>query len=176
VLVRFFSFAALLALVVVVAGCGGGGSSTGGSTDAQSGGGELTKADFISQADEVCSAYDDEVEPIKKEIETIEESGDSEDPAEVKKLGGLLKETVVAAEGELKEIQALQPPKSDEAKVDSILAGAEDGNGIGLEAASALEENDIETFTELIPKAESTNLKARKGAEAYGLKVCGQEP
>jgi hypothetical protein len=170
VLVRISVLSAFLALIVIAAGCGGGGSSSSSSSAANS------KAAFIEEADGQCSGFQKERQPIEEEIEAIEGSADPESPKNLRRLGELLDEVIAAAEVELESIRELEPPPADEATIEKMLDTAQEGNGLGSEAAEALEEGETSEFSELSKGIEAANNRARGMAESYGLKVCGQAP
>jgi hypothetical protein len=177
VLARLSALFASLALLAAIAGCGGGGSSSGeSSSDRTSQSGETSKATFIEEADAVCSRYKAERKPIEAEIETVESSGDPESPKNLRRLGELLNEALVAAEGELASLRELQPPQADEATVEKMLDTAEEGHGLGAEAADALEAGQVSRFGELRQEVQAINDRAKRMAESYGFKVCGQAP
>jgi hypothetical protein len=177
VLVRISTAFAFLAVLVIVAGCGGGGSS---SAETSSGSpqesGELTKAAFIEEADALCSAYQDQTEPIRDEIEGIEKSSNPESPKNVVRLGELLGEAVATAEGELESIRELEPPQADASTLETMLDTAQEGNGSAAEYGEALEEGETSRFGDLGKETEAANNRAKGMAEGYGLKVCGQAP
>jgi hypothetical protein len=178
VLARLSVLCAFLAVIMVVAGCGGGGSS---SVEASSGNppGESLghpKEVFIAEADAVCADYQAKRKPIEGEIEAIEGSANPESPKNLVALGGLLHKAIEAAEVELESLRELQPPQADEATVEKMLGTAEEGNGLGAEAADALEEGELPRFGELGKEVQAVNNRAKGIAEGYGLKVCGQAP
>jgi len=178
VLARLSVLCAFLALIVVVAACGGGGSSS--TVEVNSGrqpeGPETEKEDFIAEADAQCSDYQAKRKPIEGEIEAIEVSANPESPKNLVALGGLLHKAIEAAEVELESLRELQPPQADEATVEKMLGTAEEGNGLGAEAADALEEGELSRFGELGKEVQAVNNRAKGIAESYGLKVCGQAP
>ena len=57
-----------------------------------------------------------------------------------------------------------------------MLDTAQEGNGLGSEAADGLEEGETAGFSELAREIEAANNRAKGMAESYGLKVCGQAP
>ena len=177
-LARLSIFFAFLALIAIVAGCGGGGSS---SVETSSGhppgqSAEFPKEAFIAEADAVCSDYQAKRQPIRDEIEAIENSANPESPKHVVQLGELLKQVIVAAEIELESIRELEPPQADDAIIKKMLDTAAKGNGLGVEAADALEEGETSRFGELAKEIEAVNNRAKGMAEGYGLRVCGQAP
>lgn len=144
--------AMLLALALtgaaIFAGCG--------SDDSSSDSAEApTKAEFITQADEICQ---DSIDTITSESEKQldEKSGDEEVLA-------FAEDTYIPElNSEVEDLQALTPPEGDEETVDEMFSSLEDGvNEISDDPNIVLEGGES-------PLADAT-----EKAQAYGLKVCG---
>jgi len=177
VLVRISALSAFLILVLIAAGCGGGGSSSNERSSGQSSGsGDGSKTAFIDEADSVCTGYQAERQPIEVEIKAIEDSANPESPQNLRRLGELLDQVIAAAEVELGSLRELEPPQADEATIETMLDTAQEANGLGTEAAEALEEGETSAFSKLAKEIEAANDRAKSIAESYGLKVCGQAP
>ena len=80
------------------------------------------------------------------------------------------------AEGELESLRELEPPQADRATIGTMLDTAQKANGLGGEAAAALEAGETSEFGGLAKEIEALNNRAKGMAEGYGLKVCGQAP
>jgi hypothetical protein len=155
----------VLAMAVVVAGCGGGGSSssTGGdSTEADSGssGAAPTKAAFIKEADQICTADEDELEPeaeaFAKENDIDLTAGELSSDQETE----LFQEVVlpnIAKQGE--DIAALTPPEGDEETIEELTDTL----------ASEVEEAEDDGGA----PGDDTLAGATKMAKEYGFKSCG---
>jgi hypothetical protein len=176
VLVRISTAVACLA--VIAAGCGGGGSSSVETSSGYPPGAsvEFPKQRFIQEADALCSDYQAQAEPIRGEIEAIEQSSNPESPKSEVRLGELLRDAVAKAEAELESIRELEPPKADALTIQTMLDTAQEGNGSADEYAEALEEGETSRFGDLGKETETANNRAKGIAEGYGLKVCGQAP
>jgi hypothetical protein len=157
-----------VAIALAVAGCGGGSDTTtststtaAGATGASGVGGAVTTSDlskdqWIAAADNVCQQSDDAVSQAGQAL------GQNPSDADVTKFvtGTLIPQT----ESELSQIQALGAPAGDEDQVQAILAAAQQGlDKIKQDPSLALQQNGGGAFTE-----------ANQLAQAYGLKVCGQ--
>jgi hypothetical protein len=178
-LVRLSVLSAFLAVIMVVAGCGGGGSSSSTvevSSGHQAEGLGIEKAEFIQEADGLCSDFQAKAKPIRNEIEKIERSANPESPQNLVRLGELLNESIAEAEANLESIRELKPPEADEATIEKMLNSAQEGNGLGAEAGKALEEGETAGFGKRAKKIEAANNRAKAIAEGYGFKVCGQAP
>lgn len=154
---------AVLAMAAVVTGCGGGGSSSsstsGGSTEADSGGAAPTKAAFIKEADQVCTAAENELtEEVKEFAKEHNIPLENEGPNKAQETE-LFQEVVlpnIARQGE--ELATLTPPEGDEETIEDLTSTleseveeAEDEGGVNEEALAG----------------------ATKKAKAYGFKSCG---
>jgi hypothetical protein len=155
--------AAVLAAALVVAGCGGGG---GGGDEAAGGGGSLSKAEFLKQADAVCSAGKTKVRAeyqaylTKNKIEEGKESK-AENEAHVTEIA----ETIAfpALRQQIEEIRALGAPEGEEAEVKAF-----------LDATEAEVKEAEEDPQSLLASSNEVFAKSDKLAEEYGFKVCGQ--
>lgn len=177
---------ALLALALVAAGCGGGGDSTGGSSTAdttssssESGGsgdesaeaegeadeGEAssgatpTKAAFIKEADAVCSKA--ELKLSEEVIAFAKENGidieKEEEPSDDQKTEIYEQIVLPNIANQAKELEALTPPKGDEAKIEELTSTLS-------EEAESADPSDLD---------ENTFEDASKMAQEYGLHSCG---
>jgi hypothetical protein len=157
---------AVLVIAVVAAGCGGGGDSTGSSTGSSSSadtssGAAPTKAAFIKEADQICTAGDtklsEEVVSFAKDngIDLEKEEEPSEDQQTEIFEQIILPNIAKQAE----DLEALTPPAGEEDQVEEITS----------------------TLTKEVEEAEAnpgsidnaTLEGASKKAQAYGLKACG---
>lgn len=162
-----------LALALIAVGCGSGEDSSSGTGG---GGGEtssdqtasLSKAEFIKQADAVCSKGKKEVEAQfaaylkKNKIEGIGAKGEPRPEAEERKADVVLTIGVPAYRKQLEEIDALPAPAGDEATVEEFVSAAEEGVEVVEEEPKAVFDGTSKAFAE-----------ADKVAKGYGFKVCG---
>jgi hypothetical protein len=154
---------ALLAVVLIAAGCGGGGSSSsstsGSTTESDSGGEAPTKADFIKEADKICTDDEDE---LNQEINAFaKEKGISktEEPAkdlQIELFHNLVLPNIAKQAEELAE---LTPPEGDEATIEDLT------DTLTEEVAAAEEESGL--------PGDTTLKGATDKAKAYGFKSCG---
>jgi hypothetical protein len=142
--------AGVVALAMLVGGCGG-------SSEDES----LTKAEFISQADAICTEANEE---YKADYEAFleEESIDKEQlPSEAQGLEFLEEAFASNAENRLNALRDLSPPAADEKEVEAFFDATEQG----LEKV----EKNVKTLYD----DPTTFTKARELGSAYGFKVCG---
>jgi hypothetical protein len=141
----------VVALAALGSACGGGSADSSGG-----GGGELTKAEFVKQADAICTKTDEDL------LAALETAGKA---AEGKTASKGEKEAVAMlglarVQKEAEEIGELQPPSGDEGKASAIVKGIEEG-------VKKAEANPLQL-------SEAQFEKAGKLAAAYGMKACAE--
>jgi len=140
------SLLAVLALALVAAGCGS--SSSDSTSDA------LTKADFIKQADAICTKGNKDITAAAAKL------GNSPSEPQIEEFAS---STIVPGiQDELDQIRELTPPAGDESKVNDFLDAADEAT------------NKVKDDPSLINASANPFADANKKAVAYGLKVCGQ--
>jgi hypothetical protein len=159
-------------VAAVLAGCGGGSSSSSVSTEA-SGGGELSKSDYIAAGDAVCTETKEKAKPFKEEIAEAAEG--PETPTMIVEVANLAKKAVPIEEEEVEELQELEPPSEDTDAIQTMLGYVEEANESTLPIAEALAEGENAKVEEIEREEEKADLKAKGIAQGYGFKVCGQE-
>jgi hypothetical protein len=139
-------FALLLALgSFAIAGCGGDDES-----DAP------TKAEYITQADEICQRGDDDLEVV------IEETFGDQNPSQEQIVQFTEDEVIPNIESQLEDLRALTPPEGEEENVAAIYDALEQG----------LEELKQDPGTQDQPESIA---EANRLAEEFGFEVCGNE-
>lgn len=137
--------ALLAALALIAAGCGG-----------DDEGEALTKEEFITQADEICAAGDEEITATADE-----QFGELEEEPPVEEQEAFLTDVVAPNyEDQLAQIRELNPPEEDAEQVDELLSALED-----LIAQLRDEPSAVLEATEA-PEASTL-------AQEYGLQNCG---
>ena len=148
---RTLAILAALAALVVVAGCGGGDDSSSSSTTAAA---ALTKDEFITQADQICSDGDAAIQAAQPDFGA---SGPSEDD-----INAFVTDTLVPnLQSQHDAIAALGVPTGDEDTISSLLDQLQSAiDGIKADPSSVASGQD--TFADV-----------NKAAADYGLKKCG---
>jgi hypothetical protein len=143
-------FAGVL-LVALVAGCGG-------SSDSSS----LTKAEFIKQADAICTKGE---KSLEESAEKFAKENDVNTGKPTKAQQEEVIQQVVAPEirQQAEEIGDLGAPSGEEDKVEAIVTSVEEG-------ADELESKPAQLIEGKNPLEHGSKL-----AKEYGLKVCGEE-
>jgi hypothetical protein len=148
---RTLAILAALAALVVVAGCGGGDDSSSTSTTAAA---ALTKEEFITQADQICSDGDAAIQAAQPDFGP---SGPSEDD-----LNAFVTDTLVPnLQSQHDAIAALGVPEGDEDTISSLLDSLQSAiDGVKSDPSS-------------ITTSQSAFTDVNKAAADYGLKKCG---
>src|SRR5262245_42772302 len=115
---KSFLAIAVLCLLVVVAGCGGG-EVDGAMGDVSNS--ELTKAEFVKQADAICKLSDEVQNEALSEVEK-ELTGSLSSPANQKEL---LAAGLAPVKKEIEEVYGLGAPGGNEKEVEAFLQAAE---------------------------------------------------
>jgi hypothetical protein len=151
---RAFSVSVALALAAFAVGCGNGGETTAA---------PLTKAQFIKQADAICTRGQQRFQEL---FDGYMRQTPNPTPAPERTLAQWTEivETAFAPalEREIDELRALTAPRADERQVNAILAAVEDGLR-GVEKDPSVEADAEEQFR-----------KSTRLADEYGLTVCGR--
>ncbi len=143
-------FAGVL-LIALVAGCGS-------SSDSSS----LTKAEFIKQADAICTKGEKAIETGAEKF-AEENNVNTEKPTKAQKEEVITQVVAPSIRKQGEEISELGAPSGDEDKVEAIVDSVEEG-------ADELESKPAQLFEGKNPLAAGSKL-----AKEYGLKVCGEE-
>ena len=121
----------------------------------------LSKADYVSTADATCKTYENRLETLFRHV------GSNPTLIEVKGVYG--SQIVPVFRKEVVALRAIKAPKDDRDAVKKIyddLSTGVDQLGAAVTASKSLD---------ALQKISPSGLKrAQAGAQAYGLKVCGQ--
>jgi hypothetical protein len=152
-------------------GCGRGSSDSTGSTPAS---GELSKSEWLAQADELCKAEGEEVAPLNKKLDRLNESGLSA-PKEFAEFASILRKTLPRFERGIRELRELEVPSEESHAIDAVLDKDEETLELLDKTAEEMEEGNIEDAKLLSFKAAMANRTAQWMAQRDGLKLCGTE-
>ena len=145
---------ALLA-AAAVAGCGGDDS------------GELSKDEFIAQADQICADFNASADADQQEFESLLDQGDFEAAADS------FDQTAADSEVALADLEALEPPAEDQATIDEWLAILGEQPGLAEEFSTALRTRDIQAIRALGPEVQRLDADSDAIADEYGMVDCG---
>jgi hypothetical protein len=146
----------VLAIALVAAGCGGGDDETTAT---------LTKAQFIKQADGICSAAEDELDSKFEKFGKEHKLSDKHPPNHEESEEAANTILIPSIEGQVTDIRALGAPSGESDQVDELLTAVE----------AALEKAKEEPAEFIEEEGEGDFAEANKMAREYGLKVCGSE-
>ncbi|HKH64487.1 MAG TPA: hypothetical protein VKA35_03385 [Solirubrobacterales bacterium] len=152
---------ALVALALAVAGCGGGDDSTG-STEV-SVNADLTKAQFLQQANAICAKANQELDQEIEEFAKEHNLGGKKEPTKEVLAEAAEEILLPSATRQVEEIRDLGAPAGEEKAVDKILTAAE----------KAVEESEEDPAKAALSTG-GPFTDANKLASDYGLKRCGE--
>jgi hypothetical protein len=147
-----------LAMGLIAAGCG---DDDGDDGDGNGGGGEaLTKQEFITQADQICSEEDAKLDAAAEDV-----FGGSNQPPSAAEQEQFAADTVIPnVRSQIDQIDELEPPEGDEDQIQAIVDSAREDLDAG--------EQDPSLFTD--QGGEEPLAEASRLAQQYGMKVCGE--
>jgi len=152
-------------------GCGGGSSD---STKAMAESDELSQAEWIAQADEICKAQREDLASWNKELDRLNKSGLSA-PKEIAEFAAILRKVLPRAERGIRELQELEPPSKDSHAIAAVLDKDEETLELLEKTADQMEEGNTADAKFLSFKAAMANRTAQWMAQRDGLKLCGVE-
>ena len=123
-------------------------------------GGELTKEEFIEQADEICAEAD-------------EKTQDLEQPQSAAELGDFVEQARSITIELLDDIRALEPPAEDQEQIDTMLSKIEEAIDFLPQIEEAARQQDTAEIGRLGQELQATAAEANQIAQEYGLQQCG---
>ena len=136
--------------VLLLAACGG------------DGGEQLSKDEWLEQADAICAQADEDVEALTEPTKLDEIPEFTDTASEISR-------------DALSNLRALQPPEEDQATVDEMLDLVEQQIEIGEQIGEAAADGDQEEVQRLAAEAEPLENEANEKARQYGLDDCGDD-
>lgn len=146
-----------LLVAAVFTGCGGDDS------------GELSKDEFIAQADQICAEFNEAADADQNEFESLLDQGDFEAAAD------RFDETAAASEDAHAELGELVPPAEDQATIDEWLAILGEQPALTKEFSVALRAQDFQAIEAMGPEIDSLDADSNEIADDYGMVDCGSE-
>ena len=164
----------LASAVFALAACGGGGGTTATQTvTAQKQGGyPPTKAEFINQADALCQQFHADTASLRGRIQDL---GQPTSTADLHRGADLIRQYADELSSEAAKLREIQPPRGDEAIINTWLSTAESGITAFHDLGDAYDSGDGQRIRSLGSEVQSRNDKASGIAQGYGLKVCGSD-
>jgi hypothetical protein len=156
-------FAVLAAAIVVIGGCGNSEDAAGTTAASEQTTPELTKAQFVKQANAICAKGNEELNKGFQRFLKQHNVPEGQPPSP-KQLGEVAETIVVPVVGnQIEEIRALGAPSGEEEQVETFLAAAEAG----------VEKSEKEPKSLLNAKG-SPFEKANELARESGLRACSE--
>jgi hypothetical protein len=157
-------------VAAMVAACGGGSSS---SSAGEGGEAPLSHAEWVSEADAICSVDREANASRENEFEALVEGGLT--TAKVREEAAeLLRGAVPSVETEVKGIRALRPASADEAQVIKVVGGLERTAQLDEKLAEALEKGSAFELESVIAQVAANGTRLEALAGELGTKVCGR--
>jgi hypothetical protein len=142
------ALAALAGVVVVLASaCGG------------SAGERLSKADFQSQGNTICSKYQKQLNAVQM-------------PSSLAEIPGLVDQALAIIDKEIAEIKALRPPKELQSSFDAMIAASDDTKQAADDLSAAAKANDQQAVQKALDAGKAASDKADQAAGQLGLTTC----
>jgi uncharacterized lipoprotein len=135
--------------VVLLAGCGGGKSK------------QLTKEEYASKADAVCSKYSAEVKALGN-------------PKDLSTLTSIAEKTLPIVDSTIADLKKLEPPSAEKALASQWLAQMQ---GVADDARALLAKakaKDLKGLQSLLPKAQQHLARSNALASQLGMSVCSK--
>jgi uncharacterized lipoprotein len=135
--------------VVLLAGCGGGKSK------------QLTKDEYTSKADAVCSKYSAEVKALGN-------------PKDLSTLTSIAEKTLPIVDSTIADLKKLEPPSAEKALASQWLAQMQ---GVADDARALLAKakaKDLQGLQSLLPKAQQHLARSNALASQLGMSVCSK--
>jgi hypothetical protein len=132
--------------VVVLAGCGGGGK-------------QLTRQEYASKADSICTKYNQQVKAIQN-------------PANLKDLADVADKTIPILDNAIHDLRKLKPPTDEEKVAQQWLSQVEGLKSDLSEIRDKAKENDLQGVQAVVPRAQDHNSRSNELATELGMSVC----
>jgi hypothetical protein len=146
--VRRASF--LLLALAFAAGCGGGGGK------------RLSREEYASKADAICSGYNREITALKQ-------------PASLTELGKSLDQLLASFDRAVKDLHRLKPPQSEQATAARWLAQIETLESDLKVIRDKAKSNDLQGVQAAGRKAQQHNRRGNELAGKLGTTVCSKD-
>lgn len=141
--------ALLLLIATALTGCGGDGDS----------GERLTREEYASQADAICTKYNDQVRSLQN-------------PSNIEELAEASDKTLPILDDAIGQLRDLRPPESDEATADEWLDQVELLKQDLEEIRDRAQDNDLPGVQAAVPSAQEHNDRSNQLATQLGMSVC----
>lgn len=161
--------------MALLAACGGSNSSSSASSPtATTSASALTKAQFITRADAICTRANAKLKSQQNVINAALKADQANDTATNRQaLGEAMNRGAQIASPLLDQLRALQPPASDRVVVAKYLSGVASQINLLQQFATAVENDDARGVKTISQQFAQGKASVRGLAQGYGFKVCG---
>jgi hypothetical protein len=139
--------AAVSVLALLAAACGGGGGE------------RLSKTDFQSQANAVCTKYQSQLDALKT-------------PTTLDEIPGLVDQALAILDKEVDEISALKPPEEMQTQFDALIAQSEKTKQAANDLAAAAKAKDEAAVQKALDAGKQASSQGDVIAGQLGLTAC----
>ena len=126
------------------------------------GGGELSREEFVSEANAVCGRVNDELNEIQE-------------PANLSEIAETLDEGLVVVRDGIADVRELDPPDEMSDDVDAWLAKVEESADELEKARDGAERNDQAAVGIALQSADDANTEANRLAARMALTACAED-
>jgi hypothetical protein len=153
-----FALIAVVGLLLAAAGCGGG----------ESGSASLSREEFITQADQICSDFRTESKATEEAFDAAVKSDDLKTAADL--LARNTEEMGIAVQ----EFANLIPPEEDKEAIDEFVAVSRQQVEVANDLLVAVRAGDETALRSADKTGRSLNAEASRIANSFGMKQCGR--
>jgi hypothetical protein len=129
----------------------------------------LTKAEYIKQADAICSSVNSQLGSLNEEVQGQLTGRDFEAAADT------VSEAVEVSRSGIEQLEALPKPAGDAAVLDQLDDARRQIVAVLTSSEDAIREEAFVRISSLLRKLQAADQRADGIATDYGFKVCGQD-
>jgi hypothetical protein len=156
-------------LALLLAACGGGDDAASTNTEGGISDKQPSKAAYLARGDAICADAQAELARLQPKVKQARAaSGDRQ----VELATGVWREQIRILDGFSSDIKALGAPAGDEERIREFARSLDEGERIGREITSHLEDGE-EPPQSLVEDYAQAAYRGNTLAQAYGFKVCG---
>jgi hypothetical protein len=137
----------LVGVLVVLAGCGGGSGK------------QLTRKEYASRADAVCTKYNEQVKALSN-------------PANLSELADVADKTIPILDDAIHDLRKLKPPQDEEKVAQQWLSQVEGLKTDLSDIRDKAKSNDMQGVQAIVPRAQNHNARSNELATELGMTVC----
>lgn len=152
----------LVAAAALLAACGGGGDSEAKKDDGP------TRPEYVAEVDALCKQVTRRSRPTNRKIQALVNASGSFS-SRLKKSTPLLRKTYALQKGKLDDFEAIEPPASDRAQIDAVIAASSQALEEFRGGIPVAQRGDLKAFIDIAFDANGTRAKAERLGTTYGF-------